>query len=46
MSLSTVMNGDEWLKKYFKQANIDVVGSCHLLRHAMVTHMLDHGADI
>jgi len=34
------------IKKYLKQANIDVVGSCHLLRHAMATHMLDHGADI
>jgi integrase/recombinase XerD len=42
-------NGNELgrlIKKYLKQANIDVVGSCHLLRHAMATHMLDHGADI
>jgi len=34
------------VKKYMKQANIDVTGSCHLLRHAMATHMLDNGADI
>ena len=29
-----------------KQAGINVTGSCHLLRHAMATHMLEHGADI
>jgi integrase/recombinase XerD len=34
------------VKKYMKQAGIDVTGSCHLLRHAMATHMLEHGADI
>lgn len=34
------------VKKYMKQAHIDVTGSCHLLRHAMATHMLDNGADI
>jgi len=34
------------VKKYLKQAGIEVTGSCHLLRHAMATHMLDHGADI
>ena len=34
------------VKKYLKQAGIDVTGSCHLLRHAMATHMLDNGADI
>lgn len=34
------------VKKYLKQAGIDVIGSCHLLRHAMATHMLEHGADI
>ena len=44
-----LFNGNELgrlIKKYLKQANIDVVGSCHLLRHAMATHMLDHCADI
>ncbi|PHR19246.1 MAG: hypothetical protein COA38_19835 [Fluviicola sp.] len=34
------------VKKYLKQAEIKVTGSCHLLRHAMATHMLEHGADI
>jgi len=34
------------VKKYLTKAGIDVVGSCHLLRHACATHMLDNGADI
>ena len=34
------------VKRYLKQAGIEVVGSCHLLRHAAATHMLENGADI
>ncbi len=33
------------VKQYMKQAEIKKTGSCHLLRHAMATHMLDNGAD-
>ena len=34
------------VKRYLQQAGIEVIGSCHLLRHACATHMLDNGADI
>ncbi len=34
------------VKRHLKKAGIDVVGSAHLLRHAMATHMLENGADI
>lgn len=34
------------VKKYMPKAGIEVNGSCHLLRCAMATHMLDNGADI
>jgi integrase/recombinase XerD len=33
------------VKTMMKQAKINKTGSCHLLRHAMATHMLDNGAD-
>ena len=36
----------ERVKKYMQMAGIEVQGSCHLLRHAMATHMLENGADI
>lgn len=34
------------VKKYLTRAGLDVAGSCHLLRHACATHMLENGADI
>lgn len=34
------------VKRYMKQASINVTGSCHLFRHACATHMLENGADI
>jgi integrase/recombinase XerD len=34
------------VKRYIKQAGLDVQGSCHLFRHAMATHMLENGADV
>lgn len=37
--------GDK-VKRYMKRAGIDVPGSCHLLRHAMATHMLENGAEL
>lgn len=37
--------GDK-VKGYLRKSGIDVPGSCHLLRHAMATHMLENGADI
>ena len=37
--------GDK-VKRYLRKSEIDVPGSCHLLRHAMATHMLENGADI
>lgn len=34
------------VKRYMKNAGITAPGSCHLLRHAMATHMLEHGAEL
>ena len=33
------------VKRFINNAGITVAGSCHLLRHAMATHMLENGAD-
>lgn len=37
--------GDK-VKSCLRKSGIDLPGSCHLLRHAMATHMLENGADI
>ena len=37
--------GDK-VKRYLKHAGIDAPGSCHLLRHACATHMLENGAEL
>lgn len=37
--------GDK-VKRFMVNAGINVPGSCHLLRHAMATHMMENGADI
>ena len=34
------------VKRHMKQAGIDAKGSCHLLRHACATHMLENGAEL
>ncbi len=37
--------GDK-VKRYMQNAGIHAPGSCHLLRHAMATHMLENGAEL
>jgi integrase/recombinase XerD len=34
------------VKRLMKNAGITAPGSCHLLRHAMATHMLENGAEL
>ena len=34
------------VKQLMQAAGIERTGSCHLLRHAMATHMLENGADL
>lgn len=34
------------VKRYLEKAGIEAPGSCHLLRHAMATHMLENGAEL
>lgn len=34
------------VKKYLRAAGVTAIGSCHLFRHAMATHMLNNGADV
>jgi len=34
------------VKRFMKNAGITAPGSCHLLRHAMATHMLENGAEM
>jgi integrase/recombinase XerD len=34
------------VKRFMNNAGIKAAGSCHLLRHAMATHMLDNGAEL
>ena len=34
------------VKRHLRNAGIQVPGSCHLLRHAMATHMLENGAEM
>lgn len=34
------------VKRYMDKSGLNVIGACHLFRHACATHMLDNGADV
>jgi integrase/recombinase XerD len=34
------------MKKLIAEAGIDKPGACHIFRHSLATHMLEHGADV
>jgi integrase/recombinase XerD len=36
----------ERMKKLLSDAGIDKAGACHIYRHSLATHMLEHGADV
>jgi integrase/recombinase XerD len=36
----------ERMKKLLAEAGIEKPGACHIFRHSLATHMLEHGADV